>query len=201
MDLTTFTRAQAEALLAPANITGSIKLLGIRGFSGSNKIDVYDDAIAVVTPDLFFVVPANTDPSVTRPGVAVLQPGTWIYKKGLHGMHHLNLNNYVDREILDKLVKTQQDVAPIAGRILPYWALRQAAPVKILRDGQTVPEFETDPANFPWIDIHLGGHNTTSSLGCQTVRPDYWLSFRSKVFAEMALYRENTIPYVLIDNN
>lgn len=66
-------------------------LLGIRGYyqdsmgkPGVNDRGIYDDAIFLITPDQFLAFNANTDPSVTRKGIAVLKPGLHYYKKGKH---------------------------------------------------------------------------------------------------------------------
>jgi len=190
------TKEEALSILQKNGITDQISLLGIR--SKDNKINVYDDVIALITPNSFDAYPANTDPSVNRKGVAALQPGVYLYKRGLHGISHLNLDNTGDKAILQQLLDTGKDYPAIAGRLLPYWALRQAGPVTLLREGQTKPETEIDPANWPWIDIHRGGVNTTSSLGCQTIRPDLWPSFRDKVFSALHDHNQTIIKYCLI---
>lgn len=68
-------------------------LLGIRGYyrdtmgaPGVNDRGLYDDAIMVVADSTYATFNANTDPSVTRKGVAVLDTGVWLYKRGLHGI-------------------------------------------------------------------------------------------------------------------
>ena len=73
------TRAQAIEL---ANTTDPVFLLGIRGFFepvGQNKKGIYDDALFLVTPDSIEGWNFNTDPSIDRPGMAVLQPGRYAY--------------------------------------------------------------------------------------------------------------------------
>lgn len=67
-------------------------LVGVRGYYrdsmgavGRNDIGIYDDAIFVVSPNVFASFNANTDPSVTRPRIATLTPGLWLaHKIGLH---------------------------------------------------------------------------------------------------------------------
>jgi len=68
-----------------------VALVGIRGFfrdsmgkPGKNDRGIYDDAIFLVTPDSVLAFNANTDPSVSRKGIAVLNPGVHWYKKGRH---------------------------------------------------------------------------------------------------------------------
>ena len=109
-------RALAEELLAAHGVTDRVALLGRRGYyrdsmgrAGVNERGIYDDAIALVSPTEYRTFTANTDPSVTRPGMAVLVPGVYRYKVGIHGI-----------------------TKPPARR---YPALVQAASVTIQRDG------------------------------------------------------------------
>jgi lysozyme len=50
------------------------------------------------------------------------------------------------------------------------------------------------------INVHKGGYNTTSSLGCQTIYPPQWDGFIGLVYSEMTRYNQKTIPYLLVDN-
>lgn len=100
-----------------SGVDAKVKLLGVRGYYqdtmgavGKNDRGIYDDAIFLVTPTGYAAFNANTDPSVTRTGVAVLKPGLWLYKIGIHGLNK-----------------------PKPKR---YKALVQAAPVTVTRDGQ-----------------------------------------------------------------
>lgn len=189
---------QYKKILLDCEVDDVVSLIGIR--SKENKRGIYDDKIILITPDSVDEYKANTDPSVTRKGVAVLQPGVYLYKRGLHGISHLNTEKPEDKAIWQQLVDTGKDHAPIDGRILPYWALRQAGPVTIKRDGQTTTETEKDPSEWPWIDIHRGGYGTTSSLGCQTIFPDLWPSFRDKVFSALKKYGQEKVKYCLVQN-
>ena len=56
------------------------------GEKGKNDIGVYDDAIVLVSPNVFLAVNANTDPSIHRKGIATLVPGIHLYRKGRHGI-------------------------------------------------------------------------------------------------------------------
>lgn len=49
------------------------------------------------------------------------------------------------------------------------------------------------------INIHKGGYNTTSSLGCQTIYPTQWDGFINLVYSEMSRYNQKTIPYLLVE--
>lgn len=70
-----------------------VVMVGFRGYyldtmgvKGKNDIGIYDDAIVLISPNVFLAVNANTDPSVARPGIATLQPGVHMYRKGNHGI-------------------------------------------------------------------------------------------------------------------
>lgn len=109
-------RAEVEAILTDHHITDAVALVGIRGYyrdtmgqPGANDRGIYDDAIFLLSRYIFASFNANTDPSIARPGVAVLKPGVWRYKLGIHGLNR-----------------------PAAQR---YKALVQAAPVTVHRDG------------------------------------------------------------------
>lgn len=84
-----------------------------------------------------------------------------------------------------------------------YLALVQRkGEVVVVRDGEPP---KVDKGYFG-INIHKGGRNTTSSLGCQTIHPDQWDGFIQLAAAEAKRlhgkdWDKVTIPYVLIDNN
>lgn len=66
-------------------------LLGRRGYYrdtmgkiGENDRNIYDDAIALVTPDKVFTWNANCDPSKSGGEIARLACGLWWYKLGMH---------------------------------------------------------------------------------------------------------------------
>lgn len=193
-----------KAILIADNLLEGEKvfLLGIRGFidpAKGNKRGVYDDAVFLVTEDGVEGFTFNTDPSVDRKGIAVLQPGKYAYTQGLHGVHHLDTKNDLDDRVLyNTLIAHHKDVDSDKGK-LTYWAFRQAGPVLLLRDGKTTPETDGWPSNPAWIDIHRGGVNTTSSEGCQTVLPDEWLELRDKGYAAMDKNAMHQISYILVE--
>jgi lysozyme len=79
----------------------------------------------------------------------------------------------------------------------PYKALRQYGRVTVLRNGKE----DTDTAQSPfYIDIHKGGYNTTSSLGCQTIHPDQWADFLINTERILSQYSQQIIPYCLVEN-
>ena len=49
------------------------------------------------------------------------------------------------------------------------------------------------------INIHRGGYNTTSSLGCQTIHPSQWEAFIALAYLEMDRAGQKTIPYLLVE--
>lgn len=155
-----------------------VYIIGVRGYyrdtmgkPGVNDRGIYDDAFFIVGPNgLFLPFNGNTDPSRHQKAVAVLQPGVYLYSQGLHG---------------------------ISGKS-PYPALRQASDVTVLRDGSTEPVTDSISNRF-WINIHKGGRNTTSSLGCQTTPPDQWDDFKFQVYTHMDEHKQKKIPYILID--
>lgn len=142
------TREEAERLLG--DTPGAVRLLGIRGYyrdtmgvPGKNDRGIYDDAICLVTPVRFLTCNANTDPSVSRDGVAVLRTGVWLYKVGMHGLtkprHPSGALDYVEPGY-------------------QYRALVQAGEVTVRRDQ------EGDDTGWFGINIHRGSRSTTSSL-------------------------------------
>lgn len=183
-----FALYQVDAPSMPA-----VFLLGRRGYyrdtmgeEGKNDIGIYDDAICLVTPTRCVPYNANTDPSKLHKGVAVLQPGRWLYKIGVHG--------------LSRPVEFQ------------YKALVQAAEVVVFREQtkgvygpQTYdPKYGFHIRDGLWkghfgINIHRGSRTTTSSEGCQTIHPSQWGDFFEKVKHTMAFYSLGVIPYILTE--
>lgn len=169
-DLDRVTRA-----LAAKKVEWPVILVGVRGYyrdtmgeKGKNDRGIYDDAFFIVSRTHFSAWNANTDPSITRPGIATLMPGVHWYRPGLHGI-----------------------TRPGGG----YPAFRPATKneeLPVMRDGII------DPRPGVAINIHMGGVNTTSSEGCQTVpRGQYW-PFHAALTAELARHKVNRFPYVLL---
>jgi lysozyme len=138
-----------------------------------NDIGIYDDAIFLVTPEVYATFNANTDPSALRPGIATLAPGTYRYKKGLHGI----------------------------SRGSGYPALRPATPgerLPVRRWNQKTKDYYYDEGVA--INIHKGSYNSTSSAGCQTIYPSQYDAFIALVYSEMKRNNQPTIPYTLVEN-
>lgn len=94
-------RLRALALIGPALDRCGIAVLGRRGYyrdtmgkPGKNDIGMYDDAIMVVTPTEYRTFNANTDPSVSRDGIATLVPGTYLYQLGTHNRTKAKARQY-----------------------------------------------------------------------------------------------------------
>jgi len=89
-ELLTAIKKQFPKFLTTFDFKSNLWLCGIRGYykqtmgdPNSNDRGIYDDAIFIVSPNVFAAYNANTDPSVYRPGtrvrkgIAVLEPGVW----------------------------------------------------------------------------------------------------------------------------
>lgn len=175
--------------------TSPVIMFGYR--SAKSQYGQYDDILALLTPDDYREYKGNTLPSKKADGIAVLQPGPYRYAQGLHGVSHLE--GLADAEAIRNWLEAHrgQDYPNPKGRLLPYWAFRQAGPVKIKRIGSDTFEIAQDPGKWPWIDLHKGGYNLTSSLGCQTFYPDHWEEVRRLGFAAMGKAKLVTMPYIL----
>lgn len=135
-----------------------IIVVGIRGYyrdsmgkPGVNDRMLYDDMIALVTPNVTLSCNGNTDPNGYRrgkgagsqKGMASLEPGFWpAYKLALHKGQYLAI-------------------------------CQRAGEVTVKRDGN--PDY-LDTGWFG-INIHRGGVSGTSSEGCQTIPPAQWEAF------------------------
>jgi hypothetical protein len=187
------TRDRTEFLLAAAgvSIASSVALLGVRGYylntMGAAKVNdrgIYDDAIFVCSPDVHASFNANTDPSIARVGVAVLEPGVWEQSKGKH---------------------RRSDPKG-------YPALIQASEVVVRRDGTEALPIGTKHPKYGvcvgvglwrgWfgINTHRGSSRATSSLGCQTIYPSQWDAFLALVYSEMTKWDQAQVKYLLVDN-
>lgn len=140
------------------------------GEAGKNDRNVYDDAIFIIAPDFFGSWNANTDPSCSDRQ----KPDVAVLSPGVHLYR-----------------KGKHKIASPLG----YAAFRPATPneeLPVTRSGK--PSFGVA------INIHKGGVNGTSLLGCQTIPPAQWESFRSTAYMLMDRYNQDKIPYVLIAN-
>ena len=162
-----------------------IVVVGLRGYYGDslgapgvNDRGLYDDALVIDAPESFGTFNGNTDPSRQRPGHGTgSNKGIASLNPGLWYVHRFDLHN--DR----------------------YLALCQRlGQVTVTRDGN--PPYP-DTGMFG-INIHKGGYNTTSSLGCQTVHPDQWPAFIALAVDQAKRWHGSrwdrvVIPYLLMD--
>jgi hypothetical protein len=162
-------------------------LFGRRGYFADfnepgNEYGIFDDAIVLISPTTFATYNANTDPSVKKPKVAVLQPGRWRYKIGTH-----NLSRPKDKQ---------------------YKALVQAGEVNVYRHDTdsiakgTTSELGVCQGEGCWrgwfgVNIHRGGLNTTGSEGCQTIYKPQWDAFIAQTEMEMKRHNQTGIEYYL----
>lgn len=178
-------RADILSLVNMVGLSGNgVCVVGDRGYykntmgkPGVNDRGIYDDAIFIVgtgNNETFASFNANTDPSSYRKGRGTSEStkGMASLKAGLYRSHQLGLHR---------------------GK---YMALIQTGgPVTVIRDG--TPDYE-DKGWFG-INIHKGGYNTTSSLGCQTLYPDQWEAFIALATQQMHAYHQSTMPYLLVE--
>jgi hypothetical protein len=173
-------RSEIEKLLRRAGVTDKVSLVGIRGYyknsmgkKNANDIGIYDDGMFLVAPEAYATFNANTDPSILRPGIATLVPGTYRYRKGRHGI----------------------------SRGAGYPALRPATPgerLPVRRWNPKTKDYYYDEGVA--INIHKGSYNSTSSAGCQTIYPSQYDAFIALVYSEMKRNNQTTIPYILVEN-
>lgn len=190
--------SRRDALFKGGLSSWSVILLGWRGYylnsmgrKGQNDRGIYDDAIFIITPNCFRAFNANVDPSIRREKVAVLEPEQIVYyKKGMHR----------------------------AGSPTGHMAWRQSSPVIVRRDEFIKPKGVSDDSwgislggglwtdrNWPGgifaINLHKGGINTTSSLGCQTIPPSQWKEFFATLSGQQDEHNAPIVPYLLISNS
>jgi lysozyme len=85
-------REAAEKLLAAYGIAiDRCVILGERGYfrdtmgeKGKNDRGIFDDALVIISPRTYRTFNGNTDPSTKGGRLAVLQPGAWQMKRGIH---------------------------------------------------------------------------------------------------------------------
>lgn len=80
--------SSVKDFIEPDLVPSPVYLLGCRGFMGpGNQVDLYDDRIFLIEgKSILKEFKSNTDPSHYHPQVAILTPGIWSYKWGIHGL-------------------------------------------------------------------------------------------------------------------
>lgn len=167
-------KQDALALLAKLNPDYKVKLLGIRGYFKKTMGDPNSNDFNLYDDAIFIVSDDHYSSWNANTDPSRHQKGVAVLKAGGPYLYKIGLHNIKN----------------------PYKALRQYGRVTVLRDGR--PDTDTAAAPF-YIDIHKGGYNTTSSLGCQTIHPDQWIDFLTNVETLMAKNRQQIIPYCLIE--
>ena len=160
----------------------SIVLIGVRGYFrdtmgavGKNDRGIYDDALVWLNFKTGFIASynGNVDPSGFRKGSG---------KGASKGMAQLKSGAYRYKMGMHNGSK-------------PHAAFRQANIVTVIRDGE--PPYED--TGFFGINIHRGGQNSTSSLGCQTVPPSQWDDFKETGYKLLKNAEQYTFCYILTE--
>lgn len=153
---------------AGVNLETESCLIGIRGFFNKGNNQ------RGIYDDAIFLV----RPSGVLSFNANTDPGA--FKKGIA---NLCLGVWLYKIGIHGLSKPKKD---------QYQALVQASAVKLTRD-------DWASTDYGWfgINIHRGGYNKVSSIGCQTIHPKQWDDFISSVKTTMIIRKQNTIKYIL----
>jgi lysozyme len=196
-DVRAIIAANAHKLVADKNINNEVATgfdpqkhviaVAIRGFDldegvkGQNDRQIWDDRVFIVTPNDIKVFECNTDPNGFRKGYGTgSNKGMACLKKGVWFFG-----------------KGTHKGTP---------AFRQCVPFTVTRDGN--PPY--DDTGYHAINWHSGGQTSTSSLGCQTLKPNDFSSLRSYVYDQMEKcdnpkmkndwkQEVRAIPYILIE--
>ncbi len=167
-------RNAVEQILHAAKVASAVAIVGIRGY--------YRDTMGK---------PGVNDRGTYDDSLFLISPSAFVSFNG-------NVDPSVHRRAIAVLqpgvwkyrLGTHGLSKPAAQR---YKALVQAGPVTVLRDatGYDTGEFG--------INIHRGGINGTSSLGCQTIPPDQWPAFIALVESELKRAGQTIVPYILTE--
>jgi len=168
-------KSKTQALLTKARVADEVALVGIRGY--------YRDTMGVpgqndrgIYDDAIFLISPNayaTFNANTDPSVN--RKGIAVLKPGVH-----------------RYRKGKHGQCKPGGGYPALRPANAAEELPVTRDG------EGDSMGVA-INIHRGGYNTTSSLGCQTIYPAQWESFIALVYSEMDRSGQKTIPYLLVE--
>ena len=157
-----------------ARVSDTVVLVGVRGYyrDTMGKPGMNDRGIY---DDAFFIVsPTHFSAWNANTDPSVARKGIATLIPGVHryrkGMHGVTRGN-------------------------PYPAFRPATKdeeLPVMRDGEARASVGVA------INIHRGGINTTSSLGCQTVPPVQWDGFYAALSGELKRHGVKDFPYVLV---
>lgn len=167
-------REATERMLKKAGVADSVALVGIRGY--------YLDTMGEK---------GKNDRGIYDDAIILVSPN-------VHATFNANTDPSVHRKGIASLIpgvhrykKGKHGISKPGGG---YPALRPANPkeeLPVMRDGEGLSMGIA-------INIHKGGYNTTSSLGCQTIYPPQWEAFINLVYSEMTRCNQATIPYLLV---
>lgn len=158
-----------------------VYLICIRGYyldsmgkPGVTDRGVYDSAMIWLTPSIMSVFNGNTNPSRYRKGWGFgREKGMASLKPGIWsyktGIHYGSI---------------------------PHAAFRQNKEVTVLRDGTKGTYEDT---GFFGINVHRGGSNGTSSLGCLTLPPSQWDDFKKIGYSELKNLGQKSFNLLLIE--
>lgn len=193
----TITHEQALDLLGKNGVTEKVAWIGLRWKqSVYGEKDAYTDTAVLVTLDGIQAFHFNTLPTVWKQDIACLVPGLYRWKKGLHGLHHLDLSKADDKAAYDWLLAHVGQDHPDPKYRLTYWGFREVPPMTVIRCGHSGTFTDSAEAPF-WIDGHHGGLVSTSSEACQTWPPSIWHQARQAGYDAMDKYGQKEIIYHL----
>lgn len=170
-----------EIVKANGGDTDKVSLLAIRGYyldtygkKGENDRGIYDDALIWVWKDGFYTFRGNTDPSRVRKGSGFgASKGMANVKVGRWPGYYPGMHN---------------------GSV-PHLAYRQGKPITVVRDGS--PDYEN--TGMFGCNVHRGGVNGTSSLGCLTLPPAVWALFKSTGDSQLARFGQKEFDLILVN--
>lgn len=163
------------AILEKHGVKDQVRLLGVRGYFLNSMGDPNTNQRGIYDDAIFIVAP-----DFYAAFNANTDPGA--YRKGIASLA-TGLWKY--KIGIHGLSKPKE---------LQYKALVQADKVTVHRDGGKI---ETGMFG---INIHRGGYETVSSLGCQTIYPKQWKIFINAVEMQLTKHKQKVIPYLLIEN-
>jgi len=169
-------REASEKMLRVAGVTDQVCLIGIRGYYFDTMGEKGKNDRGIYDDAIILLSPSVHATFNANTDPSVFRKGIASLKTGVH--RYKKRNHGISK--------------PDGG----YPALRPSNPqesVPVTRDD------EGDSMGIA-INIHRGGYNSTSSLGCQTIYPTQWDAFINLVYSEMSRYNQKTIPYLLTEN-